>query len=145
MRPLSKAGRAKRLRVQANIVFFYYRDLAAVQKFYEDVLGLKLIVDQGFSKIYQISRTSFVGLVDEKHGMHSAAETKAVTLSFVTEEIDQWYRYLLSRGVKMHSPIKNSIRHPTRGFVAFDPEGYYLEFERFLEHRQNVAFLKRLR
>jgi len=85
-----------------------------------------------------------VGLVDEKQGMHSASETKAVTLSFVTEEIDGWYRYLLSRGVKMHSPIKNSIRHPTRGFVAYDPEGYYLEFERFLEHRQNAALLRRL-
>lgn len=145
MKQLLKTDRSRRLPVQANIVFLYYKDLAAAQKFYEDVLGLKLIVDQGFSKIYQTSPTSFVGLVDEKHGMHSASETKAVTLSFVTEEIDEWYRYLRSRGVKIRSPIENSNRHPTRGFVAYDPEGYYLEFERFLEQRQNAALLRQLK
>jgi predicted enzyme related to lactoylglutathione lyase len=80
--------------IQAGITFFYYRDLPAAQKFYEDVLGLRMMVDQGFCKIYQVSPTSFVGLVDEKQGSHSASETKSVTLSFVTKEIDEWYEYL---------------------------------------------------
>jgi hypothetical protein len=28
--------------------------------------------------------------------------------------------------------------------VAYDPEGYFLEFETFLEHPQNAALLKAL-
>jgi predicted enzyme related to lactoylglutathione lyase len=127
--------------IQAGITFFYYRDLPAAQKFYEDVLGLRMMVDQGFCKIYQVSPTSFVGLVDEKQGSHSASETKSVTLSFVTKEIDEWYEYLVSKGTKLRGPISDSSRHPTRGFVAYDPEGYCLEFEKFLDNPQNRTLM----
>jgi len=141
----AKVARPASLGVQANIVFLYYRDVPAAQRFYEDVIGLTLTVDQGFSKIYQVSPTSFIGLVDESQGLHRASEAKAVTVSFVTEQIDEWYAYLQSKGVKMRGPIGNATRHPTRGFVAYDPEGYYLEFERFLDHPQNAALLGALK
>ena len=139
------AQRPPGLAVEANIVFLYYKDLPAAQRFYEDVLGLVPSVDQGFAKIYQVSPTSFVGLVDENQGLHRASEAKAVTLSFVTDQIDQWYEYLKSRGVKMRGPIGNATRHPTRGFVAYDPEGYFLEFERFLDQPQNKKLLDALK
>ncbi len=126
------------LGVQANVVFLYYKDIPRAQRFYEEVLGLTLTVDQGYSKIYQVSPTSFVGLVDESKGLHRASETKAVTLSFATEQVDAWYAYLTARGVPMKHPLENGSRHPTRGFVALDPEGYFLEFERFLPHEQNA-------
>lgn len=138
-------GRPPALGVQANIVFLYYRDIPRAQRFYEDVIGLRLTVDQGFAKIYQISPTSFVGLVDEAQGLHRASEAKAVTLSFITKEIDAWYDYLVSKGVRLRGPISNATRHPTRGFVAYDPEGYFLEFERFLDDPQNAKLLEALR
>ena len=140
-----KVAKPASLGVQANIVFLYYKDVPAAQRFYEDVIGLTLAVDQGFSKIYQVSPTSFIGLVDEAQGLHRASEAKAVTVSFVTEQIDQWYEYLQSKGVKMRGPMGNATRHPTRGFVAYDPEGYYLEFERFLDHPQNTRLLDALK
>ena len=132
------------LDVDANIIFLYYRDIPAAQRFYEDVLGLRLSVDQGYTKIYQISPTSFVGLVDESQGLHRASEAKPVTLSFVTEQVDAWYEYLVSRGVRMRSPLRDGTRHPTRGFVAIDPEGYFLEFEWFLDHPQNALLRQAL-
>jgi len=33
--------------------------------------------------------------------------------------------------------LKDASRHPTRGFVAVDPEGYLLEFESFLDRPPN--------
>ena len=36
------------------ITFLYYRDLPRAMAFYEDVLGLELAIDQGWSKIYRI-------------------------------------------------------------------------------------------
>jgi lactoylglutathione lyase len=137
-------GRPSALGVQANIVFLYYKDIPRAQRFYEDVIGLRLAVDQGFAKIYQISPTSFVGLVDESQGLHRASDAKPVTLSFVTKEIDAWYDYLVSKGVKLRGPVRDATRHPTRGFVAYDPEGYFLEFERFLDHPQNTKLLDAL-
>lgn len=133
------------LGVQANIVWLYYRDVPAAQRFYEDILGLTLAVDQGFAKVYQVSPTSFVGLVDETQGLHRASEAKAVTVSFVTEQIDEWYQYLLSKGVPIRNLLRDATRHPTRGFVALDPEGYFLEFERFLDHEQNRKLLAALK
>jgi predicted enzyme related to lactoylglutathione lyase len=138
-------GRPPALAVQANIVWLYYKNLPAAQRFYEDVLGLTLTVDQGFAKVYQVSPTSFVGLVDESQGLHRASDTKPVTVSFVTEQIDQWYEYLVSKGVKTRGPVRDATRHPTRGFVAYDPEGYFLEFERFLDHPQNARLLSALK
>jgi hypothetical protein len=40
--------------------------------------------------------------------------------------------------------VSNATRHPTRGFVAYDPEGYFLEFETFLDHPQNAALRRAL-
>ncbi|MBN1221673.1 MAG: VOC family protein [Candidatus Aminicenantes bacterium] len=132
------------LDIQANLVFFYYKDLEAAQRFYREVLGLEMVLDYGFAKLFRISQTSYIGLVEESKGMHSSDEPKTVTLSFVTEQVDGWYEYLVGQGVEMRGPIKDATRHPTRGFVAYDPGGYYLEFERFLDHPQNEELLEML-
>jgi lactoylglutathione lyase len=121
----------------ANITWLYYKDVPAAMRFYEETLGLQLIVDQGWAKVYQISATGFVGLVDETRGMHRASDTKPVALAFVTEQVDAWYAWLQSRGVKMRSELRDSKTLPIRGFTAFDPEGYTLEFETFRDHPQN--------
>ncbi len=125
------------LNINATHLFLYYTDLAGAQKFYEETLELKRVLDYGFATIHQISPTSYIGLVDEARGMHKTNQPKTVTLSFITEEIDQWYQYLNDKGLKMHRSLSDATRHPTRGFVAYDPEGYFLEFETFLQHEQN--------
>ena len=132
-------ARPASLGLQANITFLYYRDIPRAQRFYEDVLGLTLTVDQGYSKIYRVSATSYVGLVDESQGLHRASPQKPVTLSFVTAEVDAWYAYLRGRGVEMVHELADGRRQPTRGFVAKDPEGYYLEFETFRDDPQNAT------
>lgn len=134
----------KNLEIKANLVFFYYKDLSKAVNFYENTLGLPCVLDYGFAKICRISQTSYVGLVDEAEGMHSASEPKTVTLSFITDQVDSWYGYLISQGVSIHSPLKDSNRIPIRGFVAMDPEGYLLEFESFSSHEQNEKLMKSL-
>ena len=127
----------EKLKITANHLFLYYQDLSRAQEFYEVTLGLKRVLDYGFASIHQVSPTSYVGLVDEARGMHKSSEPKSVTLSFITEEIDGWYQYLNAEEVPMHRPLADATRHPTRGFVAYDPEGYFLEFEIFLQNEQN--------
>jgi len=129
------------LDIQANMIFLYYKDLTKAVDFYQNILGLSLVLDYGFAKAFQVSKTSFVCLVDEKKGMHSSTEPKTVTLSFITKEVDAWYKYLKTRDVKMHSHLKGSPRIPIRGFVALDCEGYFLEFETFMAHPQNKKLL----
>jgi catechol 2,3-dioxygenase-like lactoylglutathione lyase family enzyme len=132
------------LDIQANSVFFYYPDLEEAETFYGTLLGFEKVLDYGFAKIFQLSPSTFIGLVDETKGMHYPSEPKSVTLSFVTNEIDQWYRYLTERDVPMRSPLNDSSRIPIKGFVALDPAGYFLEFETFLAHPQNALLHEHL-
>lgn len=131
-------------RFQAGITWLYYRDLPAAMRFYERVMGLTLTVDQGWAKVYQVSPTSFVGLVDETRGMHRASDTKPVALAFVTDRVDDWHRWLVSQGVKVRGESKDSANLPIRGFVAIDPEGYTLEFETFRDDPMNTAIRRLL-
>ena len=116
---------------KATVVWFYYKDMEGIQRFYEDVLGFDLIVDQGWAKIYPIGPTGYFGLVDEQRGMHQFTEQKAVTLSFFTANLDDWYEYASNHEeIEMRSPaIEEEI--PYRAFVAYDPEGYFLEWDVF--------------
>jgi catechol 2,3-dioxygenase-like lactoylglutathione lyase family enzyme len=115
----------------ATVVWFYYKDMQQIQQFYEDVIGLDLIVDQGWTKIYQIGPSGYFGLVDAARGMHSFTEKKAVTLSFITTNIDEWYKYLDSHdGAQLRSK-RVEVDENHRAFVAYDPEGHYLEWNAF--------------
>jgi catechol 2,3-dioxygenase-like lactoylglutathione lyase family enzyme len=124
---------------KATIVWFYYQDMERIQHFYEDTLGFDLVVDQGWAKIYAIGPTGYFGPVDEQRGMHSYTEQKGVTLSLITGDIDGWYEYLSKHpGIEMRSDDVNETDR-YRAFVAYDPEGYYLEWDVFKQTAENAA------
>jgi catechol 2,3-dioxygenase-like lactoylglutathione lyase family enzyme len=128
----------------ANNVFFYYADLARARSFYRETLGMNRVADYGFAAIYQAAPTSFITLVDAAAGMHSADEPKTVAMALVTDELEAWFRYLKERQVPLRSALRVSPGSPHDGFVAIDPEGYFLEFERFNTHPENERLLPRL-
>jgi len=128
--------------VIANNSFFYYRDLEAAWTFYTTTLGFETVADYGFAKILRIAQTSYVTLVDADSGMKSADSPKTVALALVTSELDQWYEYLVGENVSMRGSGLNATEgSPHDGFVVVDPEGYYLEFERFNDHPENHLFM----
>ncbi|MCB9162204.1 MAG: VOC family protein [Caldilineaceae bacterium] len=127
--------------ILANNAFYYYQDLARATRFYTDVLGFPLVADYGFACIVQAAPTSFLTLVDVNQGMHGADEAKAVTTAFITDELEAWYVYLTAQGVPMHRTFDPQQGSAHDGFVALDPEGYFLEFERFNAHAENTQLM----
>jgi len=127
---------------KSTVVWFYYKDMEGIQRFYEDVMGFDLIADQGWTKIYRIGPTGYFGLVDESRGMHNYTEQKGVTLSLITADIDAWFDYLDGRDdVEMrHEEVVEE--EPYRAFVAYDPEGYYLEWDVFNDVPDNIELLE---
>ncbi|MEM8790858.1 MAG: VOC family protein [Pseudomonadota bacterium] len=115
--------------VQKTITFFYYRDLPAVMRFYEDVMGLSLAIDQGWCKIYHIGGDAHVGLVDEAHGMHKGSEGRAVQLCIRVADVDAWYAYATEQGVANLSELFVNDQIGIRAFVFDDPEGYQIEIQ----------------
>ena len=129
---------------QANVFWLYYNDIPAAQEFYEDVFGLNLLVDQDFAKVYSSSPTGFIGLVDQAQGLHKFTEQKAVTVSFFSEQIEQWYQRFEDKGVAIRAPLAGEGRVPVRTFVGYDPAGYFIEFDHFLAHPDNEKLLRAL-
>jgi len=131
--------------IQAVNASYYYRDVDAAWDFYTRVLGLETVADYGFAKILRVAASSYLTLVDQAHGMHTADEPKSVTLALVTEDVEAWWAYLSERGVPMRSELGAvDTTRAHNGFVAMDPEGYLLEFERFNPHAENTELLPRL-
>jgi catechol 2,3-dioxygenase-like lactoylglutathione lyase family enzyme len=142
----TQEGEAEPVRpsIDATNAFYYYADVEAAWRFYTDLLGLQTVADYGFAKILRVAPTSYLTLVDAGQGMHSADEPKTVTLAFVTDEVEGWYDYLREAGVPMRSEFRPAEGRPHVGFVAVDPEGYLLEFERFEPHAENEHLLPAL-
>ncbi|MGB4973125.1 MAG: VOC family protein, partial [Cyclobacteriaceae bacterium] len=130
----------------ATITWLYYKDLPHMEAFYEQTLGLSLIADQGWAKIYQSSNSGYIGLVDERRGMHNHTEKKAVNVSFILKDLDGWFKYTSeNKSFELRSKeIGIGPENKYRAFVGFDPEGYYMEFDTFYEHPDNEKLMKSL-
>ena len=111
------------------ITFLYYTDLPRAMAFYEDVLGLSLAIDQGWSKIYEVTANGYLGLVDEAHGSHRAHPIKPVQVCLRVGDVDGWCAYLESRGVTIVKGPKDVPALGIRVIVFNDPEGYQVEIQ----------------
>ncbi len=130
----------------ATITWLYYKDIPAMEKFYQEVLGLPLIADQGWAKIYQASASGYIGLVDERRGMHSYTEKKAVNVSFILKDIDGWFQYVNESKIfeLREREVSTGPENKYRAFVGYDPEGYFMEFDTFYPHEDNNLLMKYL-
>ena len=111
------------------ITFLYYRDLATAMRFYEDVLGLPLAIDQGWCKIYRIAEGAHVGLVDEARGMNNWQAEKCVQLCIRVPDVDAWYEYAQEIAPDGLSQMFENEALGIRAFVFNDPEGYQIEIQ----------------
>ena len=129
------------------ITWTYQKNLQSMQEFYENVMGLEMVIDQGWAKVYQVSTTGYIGLVDEKRGMHSFTEDKGVTLSFWLDDLDGWYDYVdANKSFELRSSeISEGPEGKYRAFVGYGPEGYFLEFDHFYKHDDNNRLLELLK
>lgn len=130
----------------STITWLYYKDVLAMQNFYQNVLGLEMLADQGWAKIYRVSETGFLGIVDERRGMHKFTETKAVNVGFILDDVEGWFNY-----VKENEPftlrtekLSTETGRKYTAFVGYGPEDYYLEFDFFHPHAENTTLLEYL-
>jgi len=123
--PLSRAPevettRPEGLKIKANILWLYYRDLEAARLFAIDKISAGLLVDQGFAKVMTASPSGFIGLVDGAQGLHPFTERKAVRIDLRTDAPAAWVPILMRRGV---------AAVPEGEAVAFsDTAGYLFRF-----------------
>lgn len=119
--------------IAGQVTFLYFNDIDAAARFYGGTLGLAKTFDLGWVRIFALSPTSSVGLVDGKSGAHRPAAEKPVMVSLVVDDADRWYAYLKGRGVEIKEPPSDGTRVRVRAFGFSDPEGHTLEVFQWLE------------
>lgn len=119
-------------RIEGIITFLYYKDLPTVARFYEEVLGLEVAIDQGWARIYKIAGQGFLGIVDEAHGYHRANPIKPVEITLLVNDVDAWFEKIRAMGVPTLTEPRTLEEMKLRMFLLQDPEGYVIEIQKFL-------------
>ncbi len=117
--------------IEAQITFLYTHDLAATARFYEDIMGLPLKLDQGSCRIYGVGGEAYIGFCQRSEAASSRDEDRVI-LTFVTPEVDAWYRHLSERGVAVEKPPQVNPKYNIYHCFLRDPNGYLIEIQRFL-------------
>lgn len=123
---------ADRPEVKELITFFYYQDVERAARFYREIMGFELVIDQGFAKIFRVANSAYMGVVDEHKGAQRAHPNKPVELTVIVSDPDAWYAYLRAKGVQPLSEPRTLEALNLRMFLLHDPEGYLIEIQQFL-------------
>jgi len=115
----------------SQITFCYTKDLETTADFYENVMGLPLVLDQGQCRIYATGTGAFLGFCRRI----DAGPPEGVILTLVTQDVDGWYRRLRNRGVTFQAPPAHNEEYRIYHCFLTDPNGYKIELQRFEDPR----------
>lgn len=125
----------------SQITFLYYEDLNSAIDFYERVMGLKPVDDQGSCRIYRVCGNCFLGVVDEKHGHCQAQRNEQnVLVTFVVDDLEKWHAFLQEQNVKLTSELLFKPEIRIKAFFFEDPAGYAMEMQSFLDPSLKKTF-----
>lgn len=115
--------------IDQQITFLLTIDLAATAHFYEDVLGLPLVLDQGSCRIYHVNGDAFIGFCERVE----PGDPAGLLFTLVTQEVDAWHAYLTARNIPIEKPPTLNPRYNIYQMFVRDPNGYLIEIQTFLD------------
>ncbi|MAR83003.1 MAG: hypothetical protein CMD44_04360 [Gammaproteobacteria bacterium] len=135
--------RPNNLAFKASIYWLYHSNEEEAEAFYQEVMGLKMIVQQSFSDILTSSPTGYIGLVEDGIGIHNATHEKAVNVGFMTNSAQAWFDYLKEQPT--FSLRTEELVHEQDGqgnnlidiVIGYDPDNYFIEIDEFLDTEFN--------
>ncbi len=118
-------------KIDGLVTFLYYDDLDKATSFYRDVMGLKIVIDQGWAKILKLAENAHIGLVDGKKGSLRPSKDKPVMITILVPDVDAWYSHFKKLGISTMSEPHDESSLNLRAFMLKDPEGYVIEIQHF--------------
>jgi catechol 2,3-dioxygenase-like lactoylglutathione lyase family enzyme len=114
--------------LEQQVTFLYTRDLPTTADFYERIIGLPMVLDQGTCRIYRVTPTAFVGFCTRANANR---DSRDVIFTLVTPQVDEWHAHLLAAGVTIEKPPTFNADYNIYHIFILDPNGYKIEFQEF--------------
>ena len=120
--------------VTGQMTFFYYNDLPRAAAFYERLLAIAPEPTPAWVRLYSLTPTSTLGLVNATDGTLRPRGDKSAMVTIVVDgaaAVDSWHAHVKSLGIPIFQDRKVTKLDDQRSIYSFifrDPEGYALEF-----------------
>ena len=108
------------MRVKLHEVELYAKDPEASKRFYSDILGIPITVDQKGLKCFD---SGWTGL-DFDVSTHFPGK---ISISFLVQDIDQFVNELKEKGVQVEAPSESHLG--MRAVALEDPDGHRIEIQ----------------
>ena len=120
----------ERFDFEQMITFIYVSDLDVSTRFYENIMGFPLRLDQGTCRIVETNQGGggLLGYCTRNKNPKPGCD---LIITLVTSSVDEWYEYLLDCGVNIPEPPKINQKYKIYHFFFTDPDGYKLEIQEF--------------
>lgn len=131
--------------VHATIYTVYVDDLDSVVDFYNGLFDTRPVLQSADRLLYAASPSGQFAIHEGSDGRLRPTGKSAVTLSFLTSDVDQWFeRAAAWPGFELRTPEVLDEGGLVRVFVGYDPAGTFLEWDTFLARDENAALLQYL-
>lgn len=131
--PQTTPAPAQATAATGQITFFYYRDLPKAAAFYEKLLQVSPEQTPDWVRLFPISPTATLGLVNAEGGALRPMDEKPVMFTILVENaaaVDRWLDRVRGLGIAIKDGPKTTKLDEHRSIYAFminDPEGYVIE------------------
>jgi len=122
---------------EQSVTFLYTADLAASRRFYAEILGLPLVLEQDGGRCVIFATApglrGFVGLCTARgpREIGNPRTPGGVVFTLVSRDVEGWHARLLAAGMPVLGPPVHAAEYGITGFFFRDPDGYLLEIQRF--------------
>lgn len=123
------------------ITFAYYEKIEEAERFYTEIMGLEKSYHRPRTRVFQITPTAALGLMDIHAVEDVEIEDKAAGFSFIVanvQDVDEWSDYLKSKGVEILVEPSDGTRTPVRSVHFLDTDGYDIEIFAWLPDAQMI-------
>jgi catechol 2,3-dioxygenase-like lactoylglutathione lyase family enzyme len=117
-----------------QVTFLYADDAPACWDFYERVMELPLVQNQGRCRIYEVAGgRAYLGLCMSRASRvtENPRVEGGVVFTFIADDVDGWYEFLKAKGVAIPHAPELSVEYKVHHFFFHDPAGNTLEIQRF--------------
>lgn len=127
-------------RYSSGITFLYYKNFEKAKLFFEEILKLELVMDQGFAKVYKASGSSFIGCVKKGEGTINSKNQGGTLISLTTRDVDAEFERIKKYRLPYISELEIIEKIPLKSFFFKDFEGYDFEIQEFLKKEDREIF-----